>query len=127
MNFIGLNLKRIRNDNETKGTSLQKKKGKLQTIGFEKEIPEKKEEIENLLKVTDEEATRISNLEQGTAEWLNSRRPNGIGRLTGSVFSGILGFSPYQSQLKSLKELIFPTFKGNFLTKCPRIFHRIIS
>ena len=117
MNFIGLNLKRIHNDNETKGTSLQKKKGKLQTIGFEKEIPEKKEEIENLLKVTDEEATRISNLEQGTAEWLNSRRPNGIGRLTGSVFSGILGFSPYQSQLKSLKELIFPTFKGNFLTK----------
>jgi len=119
MSFIGFNFKRLldENGNEKSTAHAHKKKGKVQTIGFEKEIPQKKEEIENLLKVTDEQATYISNLEQGTVEWLNSRRPNGIGRLTGSVFSGILGFSPYQSQQKSLKELIFPTFKGNFLTR----------
>ena len=73
-------------------------------------LPVEQKDLEELLEVTPERAVYISNLQQGTQEWLDSRRPNGIGRFTGSQLGGLLGYSPYQSVKKSISELIHPTF-----------------
>ena len=82
--------------------------------------------VERLLQVSPDEAHRIANLpqditlEDGTMEknpeWLASRRPAGIARITGSVIGGLLGFSKYQSQDASIGEHIESTFKGNAAT-----------
>lgn len=80
-------------------------------------LPVEQKDLEELLEVTPERAIYISNLQQGTQEWLDSRRPSGIGRFTGSQLGGLLGYSPYQSVKKSISELIHPTFKGNFFTR----------
>ena len=80
-------------------------------------LPDSKQEIELLLNVSAERAVEISNLKQGTDEWLQSRRPSDIGRFTGSTLCGLLGKNPYQNLKKSITEHISPTFSGNFLTK----------
>ena len=60
-------------------------------------LPDSKQEIELLLNVSAERAVEISNLQQGTDEWLQSRRTSDIGRFTGSTLFGLLGKNPYQN------------------------------
>ncbi len=84
------------------------------------------EEIAKALDVSPEEAKRIAHLPQdiivnGTArknpEWLNSRRPLGIARFTGSIFGALMGYSPYTKPEKAIDELIESNFRGNFFTR----------
>lgn len=75
------------------------------------------DEVRRILAVTPEDCEVIAGLDQGTEEWLQSRRPGGVSRFTGSVISGLLGKSPYDSQARSVREQVSSTFKGNFFTR----------
>jgi len=57
---------------------------------------------------------RSSETKQGTEEWLNLRKPI----LTGSNFSGAIGWSSYVSSKKAMvKKMCYEKFKGNTATR----------
>lgn len=65
------------------------------------------------LVVTADEATAISQYEQGTASWLESR----VGRLTASNFGAAAGMNKYSSPRSLLKQMLWGEFKGNAATR----------
>ena len=87
-------------------------------------VPNDDESVRQLLQVTTEEAERISNLPQDlpngskNPEWLASRRPFGISRITGSVIGGISGHNKYCTPKESLAQFLSETpFAGNDATR----------
>lgn len=87
-------------------------------------VPDDDEGVKSLLSVTAEEALRISLMPQDlpsgakNPEWLSSRRPNGIQRMTGSIIGAIVGHNKYKTPNKALQDFLgFDTFTGNMATR----------
>jgi putative phage-type endonuclease len=65
------------------------------------------------LELTQEKADAISQIAQGSQEWLNARKS----RITASNFGAAIGLNKYKSARGLLKDLLWNTFKGNAATR----------
>ena len=74
-------------------------------------VKEQQQFLQRLTK-TEEERSNISNLEQGTQAWKDSR----YGRLSGSIIGAAVGHNPFTSHRKLLDDLLWSTFQGNEAT-----------
>lgn len=71
------------------------------------------QEFVDSLAVTDEEAKRIMQYDQRSAEWFQARK----GRMTGSIVGAIVGHNFFNKPKDLLRELLWSTFKGNEATQ----------
>lgn len=75
--------------------------------------PITKQQVLDRLQLTQEQATAISNIPQGSQAWLDARK----NRLTASNFGAAIGMNKYQSPNGLLKNMLWNTFKGNVATR----------
>jgi putative phage-type endonuclease len=71
------------------------------------------QEFVDSLAVTDEDAKRIMQYDQRSAEWFQARK----GRMTGSIVGAIVGHNFFNKPKDLLRELLWGTFKGNEATQ----------
>ena len=88
-------------------------KNKLYEPDLEGLSQEEKDFLQKWIIRTEEEYLEITGLEQGTPEWLASRRY----RVTGSTFATPCMENPYQKEHQLIREMLKSTFKGNEATE----------